>query len=177
MLHGPTSAGKSSVAEALQSTAPVPAFHISLDAFVTMSNRRDMRSEQERAQAYGIHCENLRATLARVIGTQFDIILDLVLRDEAELDATLRVLSTRPTYLINLSAPVDVLEQRERSRVDRAPGMARDQVNHPAYSRTYDLVINTAACTPLEAAAMIRSFMREHPRGAEHEVRAPPPNQ
>lgn len=52
VLHGTTSAGKSSIAKALQATAPVPAFHISLDAFVTMSNRRDMRSDAERAQAY-----------------------------------------------------------------------------------------------------------------------------
>jgi chloramphenicol 3-O phosphotransferase len=61
VLHGTTSAGKSSIAKALQATAPVPAFHISLDAFVTMSNRRDMRSDHERDQAYEMHCENLRS--------------------------------------------------------------------------------------------------------------------
>ena len=62
-----------------------------------MSNRREMRSEDERTQAYRVHCENLRSTLARVANTQFDIILDLVLRDEAELEDCLRVLSGRPT--------------------------------------------------------------------------------
>jgi chloramphenicol 3-O phosphotransferase len=164
VLHGTTSAGKSSIAKALQATAAVPAFHISLDAFVTMSNRRDMRSDAERDQAYGMHCENLRSTLARVAQTQFDIVLDLVLRDQAELDACLQVLRGRPTYLVRVWAPLDVLEQRERSRDDRAPGMAREQIGHPAYRRPYDLEVDTSLCTPEEGAAEIRRLIRERPR-------------
>jgi chloramphenicol 3-O phosphotransferase len=164
VLHGPTSAGKSNLAKVLQAGAPVPAFHVSLDAFVTMCNRRDMRSEDERTQAYHIHCENLRSTLARVADTQFDIILDLVLRDEAELEACVRVLSRRPTYLVRVWAPLHVLEERERGRDDRATGMAREQVGHPAYERAYDLAIDTSTCSPEEAASAIRNFIREHPR-------------
>jgi chloramphenicol 3-O phosphotransferase len=164
ILHGPTSAGKSTIAKALQATAPVPAFHVSLDVFVTMSNRRDMRSDEERDQAYHLHCENLRSTLARLTATQFDIILDLVLRDEAELKATLGVLAGRPTYLIGVSAPLDALEERERNREDRATGMAREQVGHRAYSRAYDLAIDTSTCTPAQAAAAIRSLIQKRRR-------------
>lgn len=161
VLHGPTSAGKTTIAKALQSSAPVPAFHVSLDAFVTMSNRRDMRSDEEREQAYQIHCQNLRSTLSRLAGTQFDIILDLVLRDEAELEATLRALAGRRTYMIGVSAPLNVLEERERARPDRATGMAREQLGHPSYARRYDLAIDTSKCSPSEAAAAIRSFILE----------------
>jgi chloramphenicol 3-O phosphotransferase len=174
VLHGTTSAGKSSLAKALQATAPVPAFHIALDAFVTMSNRRDMRSDAERAQAYRIHCENLRSILARVAQTQFDIILDLVLRDEAEVDACLQVLRRRATYLVRVWAPLDILEERERSREDRAPGMAREQEDHPAYRRSYDLAVDTSVCTPEEGAAAIRSFMLERPRLAGPLSATPP---
>ncbi len=161
VLHGPTSAGKSSLAKALQASAPVPAFHISLDAFVTMSNRRDMRSEDERNHAYHIHCENLRSVLARVVETQFDIILDLVLRDEKELADCLSVLSRRPTYVVGVQAPLHVLEERERARDDRGVGMAREQVSHPAYKRAYDLTVDTSLCTPEEGAAAIRSLIGE----------------
>jgi chloramphenicol 3-O phosphotransferase len=164
VLHGPTSAGKSAVAKALQATGPVPAFHVSLDAFVTMSNRRDNRSDEERQQAYHIHCENLRSTLARMVSTEFDIILDLVLRDETELEATLRVLAGRPTYVVRVSAPLDVLEERERTRKDRATGMAREQVTDSAYARSYDLAIDTSTCSAEEAAAAIRSFIQERQR-------------
>ena len=85
VLHGPTSAGKSSLARALQDSAQVPSYHVALDAFVTMSRRRDMRSPEEQRLAYRLHCENLRSTLARLLDTQFEIIVDLVLRDAIEL--------------------------------------------------------------------------------------------
>ena len=159
VLHGPTSSGKSSLAKALQANAAVPAFHISLDAFVTMANRGDMRSEEERELAYHIHCENLRSTLARVANTDFEIILDLVLRDAVEFDSCLRVLSPRPTYVVRVWAPISVLEAREQARQDRGGGMAREQFEHPAYKRTCDFEVDTSKCTPVQGAAAIRTFM------------------
>ena len=47
-----------------------------------------MRSPEEVRQAYHLHCENLRSALTRVANTQFEIIVDLVLRDETELQDT-----------------------------------------------------------------------------------------
>ena len=159
VLHGPTSAGKTTLAKVLQATSPLPAFHLSLDAFVTMSNRRDMRSDEERAAVYRLHCENLRSTLARIARTEFDIILDLVLRDETEFQACLTVLSARPTYVIGVSAPLDVLEARERVRPDRAIGIAREQISDPAYKRQYDLMLDTSIVTAEAGAAAVRKLM------------------
>ena len=164
VLHGPTSGGKTTLAKALQAISPVPAFHISLDAFVTMSNRRDMRSDAERAEAYKLHCENLRSTLARVARTKYDIILDLVLRDEAELQACLKVLSARATYIIGVSAPLHVLEARERARSDRASGIAKEQTVDPVYKRQYDLMLDTSKTTPEAGAAAVRKLVSERSR-------------
>jgi chloramphenicol 3-O phosphotransferase len=158
VLHGPSSAGKSSLAEALQAESPRPAFHVSLDAFVTMTRRRTM-SEAQDQEAYAIHCENLRATLSRVAATPFDLIVDLVLRDRAEFEACLKALAGRPTYVIGVQAPLEVLEARERARDDRGAGTAREQIGDPAYRRRYDLVVDTSTCTPDEGAAAIRSFI------------------
>jgi len=167
VLHGPTSAGKTTLAKALQATSPVPAFYVSLDAFVTMSNRRDMRSDQERAEVYKLHCDNLRATLARIAQTEFDIILDLVLRDEAELQACLKVLSARATYIIGVSAPLHVLEARERARSDRASGIAKEQTVDPVYKRPYDLMLDTSKTTPEAGAAAVRKLVSERSRKSE----------
>jgi chloramphenicol 3-O phosphotransferase len=164
VLHGPTSAGKTTLAKALQATSPVPAFHIPLDAFVTMSNRRDMRSDEERAEAYRLHCENLRSTLARVAQTGFEIILDLVLRDEAELHACLKALSGRTTCIIGVSAPLRVLEARERARSDRASGIAKEQAEDPVYERQYDLMLDTSRTTPEAGAAAVRKLVSERSR-------------
>ena len=142
----------------------MPAFHVSLDAFVTMANRRDMRSDAERAEAYKLHCENLRLTLARVAQTGYDIILDLVLRDEAEFQACLKVLGGRATYIIGVSAPLHVLEERERVRQDRASGIAREQAADPVYKRKYDLTLDTSKTTPEAAAAAVRRLVNERSR-------------
>lgn len=159
LLHGPTSAGKSSLAQALQNCAPVPAFHVSLDAFVTMARRRDMRSDAEISEAYRLHCENLRSTLARLAETRFEIIFDTVLRQEVELEECLRALATRPLYQIHVWAPIEVLEQRERLRGDRADGMAREQASHPIFHRAYDLSIDSSALSPIQGAEAIRTLM------------------
>jgi chloramphenicol 3-O phosphotransferase len=159
VLHGPTSSGKTSLAKELQKTAPVPAFHVSLDAFVTMSNRADMRNDAERDKVYGLHCENFRATLSRLVQTSFDVVADLVLRDEAELEACLAVLRVRPTCVVGVQAPLAVLEARERLRNDRGAGMAREQFGHPAYNRHYDLTVDTSICSPQAGASRIRQFI------------------
>ena len=124
-----------------------------------MANRADMRSDEERALAYRIHCANLRCTLDRIVDTPFDLILDLVLRDEPEFDECLRVLSRRPTYVIGVTAPLSVLEAREQSRADRGAGIAREQFGHAAYQRSYDLTIDTSTCTAHEAAQAIRGLI------------------
>ena len=170
VLHGPTSAGKSTLARALQDSAPVPAFHVALDAFVTMSRRRDMRSPQEQSQAYHVHCENLRSTLARLVDTEFEIIVDLVLRDETELRNTFRALSDRPMYLVGVRAPLAVLEERELRREDRTTGLAREQSTDPAFGRHYDLVIDTSVYSPEDGAVAIRRFVLDHPRGGHPAV-------
>ena len=168
VLHGPTSAGKSSIARALQECALVPAFHITLDAFVTMSRRRDMRSGDEQRLAHHIHCNNLKSTLSHLVETHFELVVDLVLRDEVELKACFDILSGRPTYLIGVKAPLDILERREHDRGDRGVGMAREQIDHPAFSRRYDLVIDTSTCTPEEGAVHIRTYIHEQLRLKRH---------
>ena len=159
VLHGPTSAGKSSLARALQDSSKIPVFHISLDAFVEMSRRRDMRSDEELNQALRLHHLNLQSTLTRVAASHFEIVLDLVLRDTATLDEYISALAPRRTYVVGVSCPLDVLEARERGRPDRGEGMARAQFGHAAYSRPYSMRLDTSTCTPEEGARRIRSFI------------------
>ena len=95
----------------------------------------------------------------RIAHTEFDIILDLVLRDEPELQACLKALGGRATYLIGVFAPLPVLEARERERPDRASGIAKEQVADPAYKRHYDLVLDTSTTTPETGAAAVRNLI------------------
>ena len=96
--------------------------------------------------------------------TAFDIILDLVLRDEAEFQACLRLLSGRATYVIGVFAPLHGLEERERVRADRASGIAREQAADPVYKRQYDLMLDTSKTTPEAGAAAIRKLLSDGSR-------------
>ena len=168
VLHGTTRAGKSSIAKALQASAPVPAFHISLDAFVTMSNRRDMRSDAERDQAYGIHCENLRSTLAGVARTQFDITLDLVLRDQVELDACLQALRGRPTYLVRVPVSSQACHPRQSSNQCLLPARFRAGRNpRTPGGRSGNAMIKRAAVAPRSRRiVMLHHFARKAVTGS-----------
>ncbi|WP_415913750.1 chloramphenicol phosphotransferase CPT family protein [Paraburkholderia sp. J63] len=159
VLHGPTSAGKSSLAKALQDSSETPVFHISLDAFVEMSRRRDMRTDEELNQALRLHHLNLQSTLKRVASSHFEIVLDLVIRDTQVLEECISALAPRRTYVIGVTCPLNVLEQRERNRGDRSPGMARSQFGNPAYSRSCSMCLDTSTCTPEEGARRIRAFI------------------
>jgi chloramphenicol 3-O phosphotransferase len=159
VLHGPTSAGKSSIARALQTSAPIPAFNIAMDAFAEMSNYGDMRSDAEREQALKLRCKNLQSTLRNVAASHFDIIVDLVLRDEEEFAACMSALAPRPVFVIGIWCPLAVLEERERARPDRGGGMAREQFGHPAYDRAYAMKVDTSTVSVEEAAHAIRDFV------------------
>jgi chloramphenicol 3-O phosphotransferase len=143
----------------LQANASIPAFHISIDAFALMSNQVDMRSDAERDQALKLRCKNLQSTLRNVAASHFDIVLDLVLRDEDEFAACLSALSPRPVFVIGIWCPLDVLEERERARPDRGVGMAREQFGHPAYDREYAMKVDTSQVSPEAAARAIREYV------------------
>lgn len=116
------------------------------------------------AEAYRIHCENLKSTLSRMTHTHFEIIFDTVLRNEEQLDECLRILAIWPLYQIHVWAPIEVLEQRERLRSDCADGMAREQANHAIFGRAYDLSIDTSVATPRQIAETIRALMSSLPK-------------
>jgi chloramphenicol 3-O-phosphotransferase len=52
-----------------------------------------------------------------------------------------------------------VLEARERERLDRASGIAKEQVADPAYKRRYDLMLDTSSITPEAGAAAVRKLI------------------
>ena len=128
-----------------------------------MSNRGDMRSDAERDQAYRLHCQNLQSALRNVTSSPFDIVLDLVLRDDEQFAACLDALKPRPTFVVGVHCPLEVLENREREREDRGAGMAKEQFGHPAYERAYSLKIDTSIVTPEAAARAIRELVSQRP--------------
>ena len=159
ILHGPSSAGKSSLAKALQQLWPAPMLHVDLDAFELMAEGTTLTTVNERREAFRVHCANLQATLRNIAATNFSLVLDFVLRDAAQFAKCLDALSARSVHLIGVRCDLEALEAREVKRGDRDIGLARAQFDHPEFARSYDLVVDTTTMSPMDGAKMIWDFV------------------
>jgi chloramphenicol 3-O phosphotransferase len=59
--------------------------------------------------------------------------------------------------MVAIMAPLEVLEERERLRGDRLPGLARRQFGRIHQGIAYDFTVDTATASALECAHLIRA--------------------
>ncbi|CAH2403372.1 chloramphenicol phosphotransferase CPT family protein [Mesorhizobium escarrei] len=173
LLNGVGSAGKSSIAKALQTMTTEPFLHVQMDAFI------DMLPEALQDDAAGFAYEvieesgkfkvvirigpvgertlrGMRHAIAAMAGQGNNLIVDDVLCG-GEISEYLRLLSGFDLRLVGVFAPLDVLEAREIQRADRLPGLARWQYYRVHKDVGYDLEIDTSTLTPLECARRIKA--------------------
>ena len=174
ILNGVGSVGKTTVARALQQVVASPFLHVAMDAVVDMMPARLFGDPDgmafETIQDGGrppvaIHSgpvmaqllRGMRHAIAAMAAQGNDLIVDDVMMGEGEGREYSELLSRYRLRLVGLFAPLDVLEQRERERRDREPGLACWQFDRVHRDLTYDLEIDTVRLTPLQAAHRIRS--------------------
>jgi chloramphenicol 3-O phosphotransferase len=172
LLNGVGSAGKSSIAKALQQITATPFLHMPMDAFIDMMPSAMFEGPDgltfETIQEDGKPSVVIRTgpVAARVfLGMRFaiaamarhgnDLIVDDVLvgGDKAEYGEALAGLMV---HWVGVFAPLDVLEARERERKDRMIGLSRWQFNRVHTGMAYDLEIDTSQATPAECARRIK---------------------
>jgi len=101
-----------------------------------------------------------RGTIAAMARNGLNLIVDEVVLDEAAWLDWVQCLEALPVLWVRVDCPVEVLEAREQERGDRLPGLARSQVatvhRHPAY----DLVVDTATTDATGCAARVAAAVR-----------------
>lgn len=172
LLNGVGSAGKTSIAKALQSIARTPLLHVQMDAFLDMLPKHLIGHpegllfqsvEQDGKAAVAISSgpvaeralRGMRHSVAALAAQGNDLILDEVLlgttaREYEELLAVFRLCR------VSVFAPLDVLEARERQRGDRLIGLARWQYGRVHQNMQYDLELDTSRASPMTCAELIR---------------------
>lgn len=173
LLNGVGSAGKTSIAKALQATTIEPFLHVQMDAFL------DMLPEKLQNHAQGFSFETdwqdgkpsvaikagpvgrramlgMRHAIAAMAGQGNNLIVDDVMLggEMAEYQA---LLCDFAVHCVGVFAPLDVLEARERERADRMPGLARWQYERVHKGIRYDLELDTSALSALECAERIKA--------------------
>lgn len=172
LLNGVGSAGKSSIARALQTIAAAPFLHVQMDAFI------DMLPEALQDHADGFSFETvledgkpsvvirsgpvgartmrgMRHAIAAMAGQGNNLIVDDVIFND-EISEYVELLSDFDLHLVGVMAPLEVLEAREATRPDRLPGLARCQYDRVHKGIRYDLEIDSSSATPLECARRIQ---------------------
>ena len=193
LLVGPSCAGKSTLAKALQAASPTPFVSVSLDGL--FASVPDRWGGQGSRASEGFHYEWLsgaegRHGAIRRIGygdvgwrmlqgmhraaaaqTEFgiDVVVDDMLLDERVLVDWREALTDAPTLLVRLTAPSAELLRREAARtVHRTLGLVAGHFDlHESVAA--DLLIDTSMTTPDEAARQVlRAGFPSAQRGALH---------
>ena len=172
VLNGVGSAGKSSIARALQTITAAPFLHVQMDSFLAMlpdalQDHADGFSYETvqqggkpsvviRAGPVGEKTlPGIRHAVAAMAGQGNNLIVDEVLCN-GDMSDYVELLSAFDLHLVDVMAPLEVLEAREAQRADRLPGLARWQYDRVHKDINYDLEVDTSRLTPLECTQRIQ---------------------
>ena len=173
-LNGTSSAGKSSIARALQSRLDELYLHVQLDVFMQMvplhgwerAGGMLMTSlpDQGLQADFGRVCQPLfsgfHRSLAALASADNHLIVDDVLLEHRWLRDAVEAMVGHEVCFVGVHCPVDIAEARERERGDRARGIARGQYEQVHAHRLYDVEVDTSVLTPEACAARILEAQR-----------------
>lgn len=176
ILNGVGSAGKGSIARALQQITPRPFLHVEMDAFLAMlpelyfshpdglvfetvardgKPRVDIRTGPVAARLL----RGMRRAVAALASEGNDLIVDDVMLED-ELGDYRRLLKDFDLSVVGVHASLDVLEARERARGDRMIGLARAQFDLAHKGKDYDFIVDTSNASAMDCARAIKHALR-----------------
>ena len=180
-LNGPSSAGKGTLARALQHRFDGPLLHIGIDLlFEAMHdaghNHVGMREELPPQAARGVRwilddvgrleevsfgpdgmrlVYGFHSMIAALSREGNNVVVDDVIFELAMLEHASAVLHELPAYLVGVRCDLDELERRELARGDRLPGTARLLHERPhRHVPRYDIEVDTTSM-PADACAHV----------------------
>lgn len=174
LLNGAGSAGKTSIAKALQTITRTPFLHIAMDSFLEMlpevyqDHPDTFRYEplvEDSHPSIAIHTgplgaklmSGMRAAIAALADSGNDLIVDDVLVGGVQELADYRQrLATHALITVGVHAALVVIEAREKARGDRLIGLARWQFPRVHAGMTYDIEIDSSLASPEACAQAIR---------------------
>lgn len=180
LLNGSSSAGKTTLARAIQVARREPWFHLALDQFRDgmPPAYRGLNSPPGTPGARGLNVVPVEHEARRVTAIRFgdvgkrmlegmhraiaafaaagnDVIIDDLFLETDTLDDYLDALEGFWVLFVAVRAPLDVVEQREAERPGRFPGTALSHFEAVHAHGIYDLEVDTCQNSPEACAAEI----------------------
>jgi chloramphenicol 3-O phosphotransferase len=167
ILNGTSSSGKTSIAKALQRLSSTPVLHVSIDAFLNMVDWSLTRSTEERAECFHVCLDGFHAALPSLATSRYLIVVDHVFEVHSWSEACRDALRLRKTFFVGIHCPLDILEEREKTRGDRMVGLAKSQFDLVHDQKSYALQIDTSTVSPEEGAAAILELIHNETVGSQ----------
>lgn len=179
LLNGTSSAGKTTLAKALQESLTEPYLCLGLDHFLLSVPRRlYVYTEDENSPGVegwllvfrdgklakvpqlgptALHLfQGMYATIGALADAGINVIFDDVIYDPRVLQVAVNELSQRNVFFIGVRCPLEVVMRREQERGDRAGGAA---LFHPLVHAhdIYDVEVDTSSSSAEACAAQIKA--------------------
>ena len=192
LLNGSSSAGKSTLAEALQQRSIEPYQHLALDQFrdglpmryrglnspagtpghagLNIIPERHPTSPQGVTKIeFGDHgrtvLQAMRRSIAAFVDLGLNVVVDDLLLEPEFVEDYARVLDPQRVWVVGVRCDLETVNAREANRVGRFPGTALahfEQVH--AHIDQYDIEVDTGNTTAIEAADYIIAQMQYPPQ-------------
>lgn len=177
LLNGCSSAGKTSIAKALQERAPRPFLSISVDTLVDMMPPTYWGFGAQAPEGYFEFIKGhnpygptveivprrrdaqiypLLADICKLLADAGnDLIIDDVILAKSDFERYQTLFAKHRFMSVGVMCPREVLQKRELERGDRIEGLANGQFDVVHKDILYDMIIESEKLSPTESAALI----------------------
>ena len=178
LLNGTSSAGKTSLAKALQRRWPGPLLSVGIDTVVFALPGRWLDPpgwhEVFRYTGSGDGLEitagplgdrlvaGLHRSVAALAGEGFDVVVDHVLLSPAWVADGAAAWAGIPVLSVGVRCPLAEVVRREAARADRTLGQARAQFEPVHAHAAYDVEVDTSLADPDRCAGLVAAAAQAH---------------
>ena len=165
-LSGTSSAGKTTLAKALQGVLDRPYFHLASDQLVeagALPGRREEGSRFAWPEVRPRFFAGFHRSLAAYAAAGNCLVVDHVLEHASWLRECAELLAPFEVFFVGVHCPLDELERRERVRGDRRIGEAAEHLRVVHSFSPYDFEVDTSTHSPRENALRIVTARQTSP--------------
>lgn len=171
-INGTSSSGKTSLLKLLQTKLQEPYLDMGIDKFIWMLPKRylerplwdDVLGKAHQPGPIGLTLfSGMHHAIAAAASRGNNILADHVFVEKAWVDECADLFAGMNAYIIGLTCPLEVLEQREKDRKDRTLGQAKLQYEIIHKYAQYDLKLDTSKLTTEECAEQVIERLKNPP--------------
>lgn len=168
VLNGTSSAGKTSLAKALQSLWAEPLHHVQLNAFLDMEPPGywagwEARGKHATDLMLDALCGAMHATVREYARHGQGVIFDTAITNARARQLFADDLADLPVHLVGVHCDLAELARRETARGNRTSGLAASQFDWIHQKMQYDFEVDTTDQAPETAAAEIANWLASGP--------------